>query len=181
MGIRTVPMTKEERKAAEKARRARERDRLEAAKKAASDKLAGRADQRSYWERQIKLNDGGKEHAANKVAGNTPDQRQAVKPQGGAAAFDEAIRHTGRRRDTEPRPPVLADIPKISDAPEYISDIRAYLRAEVDKVGGVAGWAQNHDLNYEVVRAAVSGARKPSARMLEILGLEKVAVYRRKA
>ncbi len=62
---------------------------------------------------------------------------------------------------------------------KYLSqdDVRAKLKTEVKQAGNAANWAFENDFSKAFVSYVLNGQRKPSKRILEILGFREVAVY----
>jgi hypothetical protein len=58
-------------------------------------------------------------------------------------------------------------------------DVRRLLDKECKKAGGVADYARQIGVSYELVRATLTGAREPATSILSALGLERVVTYRR--
>ena len=59
------------------------------------------------------------------------------------------------------------------------SDVQAKLKAEVKQAGNAAVWAADNDFSKAFVSYVINGQRKPSKRILEILGFKEVTVYER--
>jgi hypothetical protein len=57
------------------------------------------------------------------------------------------------------------------------SDVQARLKAEVKRAGNAAVWAADNDFSKAFVSYVLNGQRKPSRRILEILGFKEITVY----
>jgi hypothetical protein len=63
--------------------------------------------------------------------------------------------------------------------PKYLSveDVRKKLKSDVAKAGNAATWAADNDFSKAFVSYVLNGQRKPSKRLLEILGFKEEKVY----
>jgi hypothetical protein len=56
-------------------------------------------------------------------------------------------------------------------------DVRKRLKDKVREAGNAATWAADNDFSKAFVSYVLNGQRKPSKRILEILGFKEVTVY----
>jgi hypothetical protein len=61
-----------------------------------------------------------------------------------------------------------------------LADVMALLIRETDLEGGIRPWAEARGLHPSIIDKFLSGQRGPAPQLLSALGLEKIAVYRRK-
>jgi hypothetical protein len=58
-----------------------------------------------------------------------------------------------------------------------VEDVRERLRIEAEEAGSAATWAFENDFSKAFVSYVLNGQRKPSKRMLDILGFREEKVY----
>jgi hypothetical protein len=58
-----------------------------------------------------------------------------------------------------------------------VEDVKKELRRHVNEAGSGANWAMENGFSKAFVSYVLNGQRKPSKRVLEILGFREVTVY----
>jgi hypothetical protein len=61
-----------------------------------------------------------------------------------------------------------------------VDEVQTRLRKATVVSGSQTRWAEEHGVSKQYVSFVLTGQRKPSAKILNALGLEKVVGYRRK-
>lgn len=58
-------------------------------------------------------------------------------------------------------------------------DVRLALQRAIDKEGTAAAWCQKHEIARGYVSDVLSGRQEPAGKILDVLGIERVVIYRR--